>query len=53
VMKSTTELHKDTSKTQLPSTVLRHAARRSNMGTGNLSGLFIYYHHYQDTKLLQ
>jgi len=42
----------DTSETQLQSMLLIPAARRSNMAFGNLLSLFIYYHHYQDSKLL-
>lgn len=39
----------DSGKTQLQSMFLIPAARRSNMASGNLLSLFIYYHHYSTT----
>lgn len=42
----------DIRKTQLQRMFVIPAARRSNMALGNLLSLFIYYHHYQDTKLI-
>lgn len=42
----------DTSKSQSQRMFVIPAARRSNMALGNLLRLFIYYHNYQDTKLI-